>query len=678
MLMGHDENADHNVEINRERKIEIPTKAPEVPSTRPLEPKNIRVSEGDSSSLKFGPTFKEWATRKREALQAPRKEGAPRFEAASPKYAAGRPRGTPKGEKRHFSSKDLLAQRDDGYGSDTSCGTSKSEKRHFSSKDLLLQRDDAHGSETPCGTPKGEKRHFSSKDLFVQRDDSHGLDSIVDARWSHSLREGVGSHQWTSQITVPNGPTFRTPNRSRSASRRSCTPECTTPAASCTPRGRTMPWELSLREGAPPPATLSRAASVDSTPKRQKRRSLSHWWAESSAPPKVSCRGDDDTVSDSSVGDPHYTDPVTLLNNMPQHAKRLSVERKRHRLAALARENSTEKSASFDPNGSQNWLRSLRQGGSCPPSMHRTKATLTTGHEPSMRTVERARIRAASHSTERFAMGEYEHLHPRERSALEKYLQRARSCSRGNSVNGTPQKSASRISSRCQTPRSRSQTPGSRCQTPREQGAARNLEHGVRGRSDHRSASATPEQTSSAGGSFNSRQRAALQRHLERVAARSCSAHRSASATPERQASNHKPRPARERAAVPQFKCQLQNHLEKHMARHLRRVAETAAAATARDAAGEEVSASAEASESKQKAEQHPVDKEAEKAITASKVLVEKSKSTVDKEWVREAANPEERAERARTATQTKLEQALVHQRNKVCVFKRRAAAAPQ
>jgi len=665
MVMCHDENADHNVEMNPDRKTQHYAKPTGAPANRPLGSRNARVSEGglpgDTDALKFGPSFQEWAARKLATVGSRRKEGGPRFEAASPLPAAGRQSGTPRSNKRHFSSTDTLVH----------MGCEDAEQT-----DSTKEREEVLGA--------GHTMVFSTSilsDVDAAWSQSQSL-SHVDAAYQKSLREVVPPQPYKAQTTVPRGFNFRTPNRSRSASVRSCTPDCATPEVCDTPRGRTLPWEQSLRGRAPAPGVIGRAASVDHTPRRQKRRSLSHWWAESSAPPKVACHSDlsldaDDAISDTSV-EPHHTDPVTLLNRMPQRSKRLSVERKR---AQLAREQLPSESPmrSCTPmvvtdlgslsNGNQNWMRSLRQGRSCPPPMLSAR---TRGREPSFHTVRRARSRAASHSTERFVMGESEHLHPRQRSALDKYLERARSCSTGHSARATPERHAGKAMCSGKS-------------TPREQTAVEShLERlGVRGRSAQRSTSATPERPTSSGCCpFNGRERSALQKHLERIAARSCSAQRSASATPERQtATKCQARPTHERSAIVQnFKSQLKNHLEKHLEKHLERAAEAAAAGVTVEA--EPVPASH--SSPNELAECNPpvATSVAESApaapVVTSKVLVETSKSNVDKEWVRKATNPEERAERARAATQTKLEQALVHQRNRVCVFKRRSAAAAQ
>jgi len=530
---------------------------------------------------------------------------------------------------------------------------------------------------------------------------SSSILSDVDAAWSQSLRGG-SSKPWAPQITVPSGPNFRTPNRSRSASR-SCTPRSTSVRSRASevcesPRGRSMPWERSLRGTAPAPGLNGRAASVDHTPSRSKRRSLSHWWAEKSAPPKVSHRSAsrtpqgspmtpdaDDAISDTSVVDSHarVTAAVMLLNRMPQREKRLSVEQKRHRLAELSRDQlSTEKSALSEnscrsmlvgdlgsqSSGNRNWLRSLRQGSSCPPS---AQSSLTRAHEPSMHTSDRAashsRRRAASHSSERFVMAGPEQLQARQRQALDKYLERARSVSVGHSAPATPER---HTSSSC---RRRIRTPG---QISLEQGFERNCGGhtaqralSARGRSAQRSISGTPERSISSGCCpFNARERAALQTHLERAAAKSCSAPQSGSATPERM----RPLPVHERAPARHLTYKkIEDHLGKHLQKHLQRVA---AAQAASEAEAEKKSVSAQSLRTCSKTQSTGRTRQAA-STTASKVLGE---NNVDKDWVREATKPEDRAERARAATQTKLEQALVHQRNKVCVFKRRAVAAPQ
>lgn len=262
-----------------------------------------------------------------------------------------------------------------------------------------------------------------------------------------------------------------------------------------------------------------------------------------------------------------------------------------------------------------------------------------------------------------------EELQTRQRQALDKYLERARSVSVGHSGPATPERHAS---SSC---RRRIRTPG---EISLEQGFERNrgghtAQRALRARSRSAqrsiSGTSTPERSISSGCCpFNARERAALQTHLERVAAKSCSAPHSGSATPERM----RPLPVHERAAARHLTYKkIEDHLGKHLQKHLERVAATQAAAEA-DAEKKAVSAQSlrTCSKTQSTGRARPA-----ASTTASKVLGE---NNVDKDWVREATKPEDRAERARAATQTKLEQALVHQRNKVCVFKRRAVAAPQ
>lgn len=528
-----------------------------------------------------------------------------------------------------------------------------------------------------------------------------------DSKWSHSLRESAPQQPWTPRITVPQGPRFSTPNRSRSVSRTSCTPDTATPEASGTPRGRPVSWQQSLRGRGQSSASCERAASVDNTPQRSKkgRRSLSHWWAESSAPAKVtssrselstpklaSMTPDVESCADSENSvEPHpRTDPVLLLNNMSKLSKRLSVERKRLQLDELTRDQteSAESSSVLEPgpnshgafqgSGRNVWLHSLRGGrsSSCPAAARSPRLTLA--REPNMHTAHRAHSRT-ERSTDRFSVGtmsESVHLQPRERAAVAKYLERAahRSTSAssrsafGRHVEATTARSRSAQRSNSATPERRSVSVDQRKRAALER-------HAARSRSAQRSTSATSK--------------CAFGRHLEEPSSRSHSAHHSAREQ-QQDPSESRPFTPRERAAL---------------AKHLDRVAVGSAMlcsstqdsgcttpeqqAEPRARAEPPRRTEAEPPRTAPRVPSHPCERaamddlleraraqlpgrHARPAAPSTEALAEKTEeNTGDEEWVRKATNPQERAERARAVNQAKFDQARSTERARVFVFQR-------
>merc|ERR1719326_2012299 len=168
----------------------------------------------------------------------------------------------------------------------------------------------------------------------------------------------------------------------------------------------------------------------------------------------------DDATSDSSVNQPPpHTNPVLLLNSMSRRSKRLSVERKRLKMEReqLPSENSTilrsvtgctpMLTTGIGPQstGNQSWLRSLRQSRSCPPA---NMPRLTLAVEPNMHTANRSRNRTPRTSTDSLSAGSMSqagNMTPRERLAVEKHLERAaaRSRSTQRSASATPERSTS-------------------------------------------------------------------------------------------------------------------------------------------------------------------------------------------------------------------------------------------
>jgi len=668
----NDENASQNVQPAQDRMAKhTPTTSAVLADSKSNGNKgNISVP---GSELKFGPSMLEWASKRQAVGGTSQPQGGARTCSFSPAPAAGRKSQAENTSRRHYS-KDTLFR-----------SSSADRKTHAKKQDELQPPVTAPDFLTPS-VPDG------------------------DSKWSHSLRETAPQQPWTPRITVPQGPRFRTPNRSRSVSRNSCTPGTATPEASDTPRGRPLSWQQSLRGRGQSSASCERAASVDNTPQRSKksRRSLSHWWQETSAPAKVtSSRSDLSTPklasmtpdvescaeSENSV-EPHpRTDPVLLLNNMSKLSKRLSVERKRLQLDELTRDQAESVESStvletgpnshgaYQGSGRNVWLHSLRGGRStsCPaPAM---TPRLTLAREPNMHTTHRAHSRT-ERSTDRSSVGtmsESVHLQPRERAAVAKYLERAahRSTSAssrsafGRHVEaGTTARSRSAQRSNSATPERRSLSVDQRKREALEK-------HAARSRSAQRSTSANSkcafgrhleepasrshsaqhsareqQQVACESRPFTPRERAALAKHLDRVAlgsAKLCSSTQdSGCTTPERQ---EEPRVQ----AEPSRRTEAEPPRLSPLSRESSHPCERAAM-----------------DDLLQRARAQLPGHRARPAAPSSEVLPDKpEESTGDEEWVRKATNPQERAERARAVNQAKFDQARSTERARVFVFQR-------
>jgi len=426
-----------------------------------------------------------------------------------------------------------------------------------------------------------------------------------------------------------------------------------------------------LRAG-PAPGGCQRASSANATPQRddskKKRRSLSHWWAESSSvPPKgksssgLSTPGGaamtpdvEDNISENSVQSVSHTNPVLVLNGMSRRSKRLSVERKRRQLDELTRgqqiySESSTPLPSCPPmvttdlghqcTGAQSWLGSLRRGRSCPPPAN----TLTLGCEPHLHTAHRVRDRSERSTEHCSVMSESVNLQPREHAALEKHLERAgaRSLSAQRSVSATPE-----LSTRSASARRQVRTPHQHPLSTREHAAIERHVHRAtaRSRSSQRQSSETPERDvcpSSKRQPLQSLERVAFGRHVERVA-RSHSAQRTASGTRGEQHSGACPFTPRERTA-----------LEKH----LERLATSSAQHSGTTTPERQTRSGCRTPD--------------ENSVQVASNLSAPCQADSDEQWVRRAANPEERAERARTITQAKFERSRADDRARVFVFKR-------
>jgi len=665
----NDENASHNVQPNQDRLAKHNPNTSAVLADNKSNGNKGNIS-APASELKFGPSMLEWASKRQAAQQSmgstSQPQGGGRTCGFSPAPAAGRKNQTENTSRRHYSqSKDTLFR-----------AASADRKTHAKKQDDVQPSVAAPDFET-SPVPDG------------------------DSKWSHSLRESAPQQPWTPRITVPQGPRFRTPDRSRSVSRNSCTPGTATPEASDTPRGRPLSWQQSLRGRGQSSASCERAASVDNTPQRTKkgRRSLSQWWGESSAPAKISSgRSDLSTPklasmtpdvescadSENSV-EPHpRADPVLLLNNMSKLSKRLSVERKRLQLDELTRDQaeSVESSAVLEPgpnshgayqgSGRKVWLHSLRGGRStsCPAPARTPRLTLA--REPNMHTAHRAHSRT-ERSTDRFSVGtmsESVHLQPRERAAVAKYLERAAHRSTSASSRSAFGRHVEVTTARSRSAqRSNSATPERRRLSVDQRKRAALESHAARSSSAQRSTSATSK--------------CAFGRHLEEPASRSHSAQHSAR--------EQQQVPCESRPFTPRERAALEKHLDRvHLgSAMLCSSTQDSGCTTPEQQAEPRAEAEPPRASPLSREPSHPCERaemddllqraraqlpgrHARPAAPSSEALVEKpEENTGDEEWVRKATNPQERAERARAVNQAKFDQARSTERARVFVFQR-------
>lgn len=158
---------------------------------------------------------------------------------------------------------------------------------------------------------------------------------------------------------------------------------------------------------------------------------------------------------------------------------------------------------------------------------------------------------------------------------------------------------------------------------------------------------------------FTPRERAALEKHLERLAAAS-SAVSSGTATPEANTQS--------RCLTPERQCEselLEDRTEQQMPAPKQIVVETNKA-TPKPEKDQSLSAQERARRYLERARLENSGEQGTKPVDQPASVGE-----VDEQWVRKAANPEERAERARVLSQAKFEHACADERARVCVFKR-------
>jgi hypothetical protein len=657
MFACQDENANQNIRQQGSK----PMLTDPVKSHAALGDKKLDKSEGRSENLTFGPSLKEWLARREAA-----RHGGGRQTLTELRSFGNSPAPSPAGRKS---------------------GTVQSSRRHFlPSKDLLFEIC-SDNTEKPIAKRQTDKDDGpealstgTQNELSCSSRKSEG-----ETPWSQSLRERAGTQPWTPHVTVPRGPRFTTPTRSRSTSRGSRTPGNMTPREASTPEGRPVTWQESLRGRSLTPQG-ERGSSTTNTPQPRKkgRRSLSHWWAESSAPPKLNSHSShnsstpagipmtpeaEDELSESSVTQPFLKkDPVKLLNNMSRQSQRRTIERKRRQMDELSQDQlPSERSVILDRNlpvcpsmtttdlgpqctGNQFWLRSLRRGRSCPPSAEK----LTEAQEPCMRTAFRARHRAELSVERSTTTSITENLRPRERAAIEKHLERAarsRSTNRDRSASATPERRREVPQPR-ETPERRREVPQPRERSPlRAPKIVHPRERDANPRCAGGNSTATRDQSSSC--PFSPREQAALEKHLERLAAATSSAQSSGHATPEPSRSECLSPEQDEESPLPAGGSERQGPASCAMQSQTVRVHE------------------------RSKSRATPSTAQTAGQVAASSASqVENSETAADEQWVRKAANPEERAERAKVVSQAKFERARAHERARVCVFKRPGAGA--
>lgn len=404
-----------------------------------------------------------------------------------------------------------------------------------------------------CASPSSERRHLKLPGDEASVDGS----TSVQASWESSLRSpSPGPARRARTLTKPQGPNLRTAQRSRSSSRGSQHVSVGTPLM--TPRGRSA-------------SPRSKSNDPHRTPKKKGRRSLSHWWAEASAPARVTANCHELVTPKRRARSVEKASPVesnfcttgpesedgTSLHSVgsvsrgmrlagelrSQMWQQIWIEKRRQQLNEMSSGMSTKsihapnfsttcctpmQTTTLTPHtvGECNWLRSLRQTRSESPATHRRPSTSELNLATSRRARSRSLQRSGTHSPERFFMAP--------------------------SVSGNA--------------------------TPRE--------------------------------------RAALERHVERT------------------------------FSVLQAKAQ--EELRGHVAGSVGR-------------SEAQLSVNSASTESKSVSEAQPP----------------KVSTPRDEEWVRQAASAQERAERARTLVEAKITQAVAHERARVCVFKRSAAPAP-
>mmetsp|Transcript_25387 Transcript_25387/g.46868 ORF Transcript_25387/g.46868 Transcript_25387/m.46868 type:complete len:507 (+) Transcript_25387:91-1611(+) len=289
-----------------------------------------------------------------------------------------------------------------------------------------------------------------------ERDEDGGTNPK--ASWERSLRGPSPGPAWRAHTTKPQGPNLRTALRSRSSSRGSLHANMGTPLM--TPRGR---------------SATPRAKSSDThrTPKRKGRRSLSHWYAEASAPARVTAychelvtpkrRARSVEKASPAVSNPYTTgldseDGASLgsvgsvsrgIGSAAEMRSRLWqqiwIEKRRQQVNEMSSEMSTKsihapnfstaccppmQMSKLTPHsvGECTWLRSLRQSRSESPATRRTPSkSEQLNFATSRRARSRSLQRSASHTPERFFMsGKISgNATSRERAALEKHVERA-------------------------------------------------------------------------------------------------------------------------------------------------------------------------------------------------------------------------------------------------------------
>mmetsp|Transcript_108953 Transcript_108953/g.172120 ORF Transcript_108953/g.172120 Transcript_108953/m.172120 type:complete len:572 (+) Transcript_108953:55-1770(+) len=504
-------------------------------------------------------------------------------------------------------------------------------RRHYTpTKDTLFQvgsEDVDHGvARGRARTSKGREVSLNGSIEFSRVDRS----STPSRRnggssWAESLRETHTTGQWKPTMTIPRGPSFRTSSRSRSTSVRSSTPCCATPESAGTSRERGESWQKSLREhseGTP----RYQNNSVECTPSgKKKRRSLGTWWSEIEphrrkriSTPEIrslSLGDDDGEISIRSVTSPAQSASVAAqLNSISRTSKRLLVERKRQEL------NESENVASLS-----NSRLILEPSRKC-PSMQKDGLSVGSTSEDCLRSLRRGRSSPPSHEAA---------------------------------------KSDLRV---CPKPRSSQPLKDQHCRTPRERAAIeRHLQRAAsRSQSTQRSASATPERVTAS--KDRSRKIHSVQ------GAKISPGQRSHSATPERlatsrvqsvhqQDTNNKTCPKR---------CATKSIAEKPLS------SPGCTSSCARDRFTRPKSARRPHAFAKENCALQGEDKgragiakltecspDTAEYVAAAKELCQ------NEAWVRQAANPHERAERRRDVAKSKCDKALAHEKSRVFVFRR-------
>jgi len=488
-------------------------------------------------------------------------------------------------------------------------------------------------------------------------------------------------------MTVPHGPNF-TPSRSRSTSVRNSPRCCMTPEETESPRVSSVAWSQSLR-GRPVELNRSRReeASVDCTPeRRKKRRSLSHWWSEnepdrrrSESTPNIRTfisampADGDDEISVCSV---EFQSPgkklAAELNSMSRRSKRKSVERKRQELDELVDDRSVPPIASLGNvcSGSQGWLRSLRQGGSCPPS-------LQAAHEKPKVGTGRVSSRSRQHSAEPPCMT------PREQAALEKHLQRttarSRSSSAQRSASATPERVApASITSSRREPLQPVEIVTNATQERVARQFAVPLDH-----------EKPQEPSRSRACSLMQARGGAPQTHSHDLAAAECTAMpegespitQEAAAAQETMSPSPLKRPVA--SAAQETKSASRGALvsvreRTAIAKHLERRTATVSKASGVRRRWGRIKESTESHDS-QTGCPPPGASTAHISRVVLDTVAAGADGNAEEEWAGKATNPQERAERCRDMAKSKFDQVfaakVAHEKSRVCIFKRTGAA---